>query len=267
MTTLVSPVREAREGGGESRCAARLGSDHRTTHKRGRALTLPAHPTTAPACRRPRDVVPKRLEDHRRGTPLDPTTGGGARCATGTGDHRHPESPRTGRNARCATGTGDRRHVGPRFTKAPATGRNSSAQLELVTEAMPTPGADVVPGRPLATSPGASAFTLVSSRRFNVMTEASRSVSSPHAVRPGHPGSVRKGAANRFADLPADLSGMRDLPEVTPGTVATSPAEVARGLPDVRSSEAPGRRAVAAVRIAARITHRTEKSRAEIPLR
>ena len=231
-------------------------------------MTLPAHPTTAPACRRPRDVVPKRLGGDRRGTPLDPTTGGGARCATGTGDHRHPGSPRTGRNARCATGTGDRRHVGPRFTKAPATGRNSSAQLELVTEAMPTPGADVVPGRsPRHLTRRECIHAGEGSRRFNVMTEASRSVSSPHAVRPGHPGSVRKGAANRFADLPADLSGMRDLPEVTPGTVATSPAEVARGLPDVRSSEAPGRRAVAAVRIAARITHRTEKSRAEIPLR
>ena len=65
---------------------------------------------------------------------------------------------------------------------------------------------------------------------------------------------------NRFAGLPAGLSGMRDLPEVTPDTVATSPAEVARGLPDVRSSEAPERRAVAAVRIAARITH-GQKSR------
>jgi hypothetical protein len=36
--------------------------------------------------------------------------------------------------------------------EGPATGRNSSAQLELVTEAMPVSGADVVPGRLLATS-------------------------------------------------------------------------------------------------------------------
>ena len=78
---------------------------------------------------------------------------------------------------------------------------------------------------------------------------------------------ARKGASNRFAGLSVGLCGVRDLPEVTPDTMATSPVEVARGLPDVRSSEAPERRAAAAVRIAARITRRREKSRAEIPHR
>ena len=40
--------------------------------------------------------------------------------------------------------------------------------MELVTEAMPVPGADVVPGRLLATSPDTSAFTLV--RALDVST-------------------------------------------------------------------------------------------------
>jgi hypothetical protein len=73
-----------------------------------------------------------------------------------------------------------------------------------------------------------------------------------------------EGRGEPFRRSSGDLSGMHDLPEVTPDTVATSPVEVARGLPDVRSSEAPERRAVAAVRIAARITHGTEMSRTEI---
>jgi hypothetical protein len=222
-------------------------------------LPLPAHPAVAPACRRPRDVVPKRLGGGRPGTPLDPTTEGDARCATGTGDRRHPESPRTGRNGSAqlelvTTDTSDP------DSRGPASGRNGSAQLELVTTDTSEPcdreerqcatgtgdrggagpGADVAPGRRIVTSPDGvrSCWWEPSTFQRDDGGITIGLVTARGAVQASRIG-PQGAAADRFVGLVADLPGMGDLPGVTPDTSATSPAEVARGCPTCAHRRSP----------------------------